>query len=434
MTARPRLPPQPLPFPFALEAGEWVLEGVPLGELAERFGTPLYVTSETRIRQNARRVRSAFAPRWPGYRLLYAVKANSNPAIVRVLREEGCGADCSSRIEIALGRALGIPADEMLYTAAYPAEDDLRFAVESGVSVNLDDPALLPRLLQHGTPPAVSFRLNPGPTDAGPEGLRFSGKDSKFGVSLSRALDGYREARRAGVEAFGVHTMPGSNVLHDRHFAAVGRFLGRAIQRVQAATGRAVAFADAGGGFGVPYRPGEEALDLDAVAEGLCGSLRAALGPTPTAQLWNEPGRYLVADSTVLLTRVSHVKAGAPPFVGVDAGMQTLLRPALYGAYHEVYPVAPRPGPRRRVHITGPVCENTDMLARSRNLPPLRVGDLLAIGQAGAYGFTMSSQYNTRPRPAEVLVGPHGARCIRRRESADDLLRGTGFSLPEVAA
>lgn len=415
----------PLPSPFRAGPQGLEVDGIVLAELAERYGTPLYVTSEQRIRENARRVRSAFGPLWKGYRLLYAVKANNNPAIIRILHDEGCGADCSSAAEIAICRGLGVPSTEILYTAAYPSQEDLRFAIESGVAVNLDDPALLPRLLRHGSPPALSFRLNPGPTDAGPEGLHFAGRGAKFGVSLARALDGYRAARKAGVDLLGLHTMPGSNVLAPRHFAAVGRFLGHAAQRVTAVTGRPVAFVDAGGGLGVPYRPGERALDLNEVATGLTKGLRERAGPEPAFELWSEPGRYLVADSTVLVTRVAHIKAGRPPYVGVDAGMQTLLRPALYDAYHEIYPLRPRPGRPLRVHVTGPVCENTDMLARSRRLPPLENDDLLAIGNAGAYGFAMASQYNTRPRPAEILVGPHGARVIRSRETTDDLIRGT---------
>jgi diaminopimelate decarboxylase len=150
--------------------------------------------------------------------------------------------------------------------------------------------------------------------------------------------------------------------------------------------------------------------------------------------LWNEPGRYLVCDSTVLVTRVTHIKEGPRPLIGLDAGMHTLLRPALYGAYHEIYPVQPRRGGDVPVDLTGPVCENTDMLGRRRRLSRLRVGDLLAIGQAGAYGFSMSSQYNTRPRPAEVLVGGDRARIIRNREGFDDLVRGVPGPMIEVPA
>ncbi len=418
-----------LPEPFASGPDGVTVHGRPVEEWAGRFGTPLYLTAEHRVRENVRRLRAAFAPCWPTYRILYAVKANSNPAIVRLLREEGCGADCSSAAEIRIAREAGVPAAEMLYTAAYPSDGELGAALDAGLAINLDDPALVERLFRLGQPSRLSFRLNPGPTEAGAEGLRFSGRQSKFGSSLGAALRGYRWARDRGLRRFGLHTMPGSNILKPGHFGGVGRFLGRAARRVARATGVAPEFADAGGGLGVPYRPRERPLDLDRTARELTDGLRREGSPAGGFELWNEPGRLLVADSTLLLTRVTHVKPGPPNFVGVDAGMHTLLRPALYGAYHEVYVAgAPRSVPRRRTIVTGPICENTDVLARGRYLPELRSGDLLALGTAGAYGFAMASQYNTRPRPAEILVSPRGARLIRRRETFEDLLVGVPAS------
>lgn len=416
----------PLPAPFSRGAGEIAIEGRALSQLAERQGTPVYVTSERRIRDNARRVLRAFRPAWSPYRLLYALKANPNPAIVRILRSEGCGADCSSPAEIRIARVAGIGRSECLYTGAYPSDADLRVAIDAEVPVNLDDPALLPRLLSIGRPPALSFRINPGPTSSGREGLHFAGRSAKFGVSLSRAIDGLREARRAGLSALGIHTMPGSNVLDPEHFYRVGRFLGRSVRRVRSEAGISLDFLDAGGGLGVPYRPTERPLDPSRAARRLTEGLRESveLNGRPIT-LMNEPGRFLVADSTVLLTRVTHVKTGPTPKVGVDAGMHTLLRPALYGAYHPIYPVVSRPGPARRVEVVGPVCENTDVLARGRRMPIPRVGDLLAIGNVGAYGFSMSSQYNTRPRPAELLVGPGGVHTIRGAETLDDLTART---------
>jgi diaminopimelate decarboxylase len=427
--------PQSLPPPFGSQRSDLELEGVPLASLAEKFGTPLYVTSEQRIRERARSVLAAFRARWPDYRLLYAVKANNNPRIVRILREEGCGADCSSPAEIRIARGAGVPADRILYTAAYPSDGELRTAVESGVDINLDDPGLLDRLLALGRPPALSFRINPGPTASGREGLRFAGRAAKFGTPLSKVLDGYRRARAAGIERLGVHTMPGSNVLGSGHFDHLGRFLGKATRTIERTVGTELGFVDGGGGFGVAYRPGEQTLTADRIAASLCNGLVTGLGAGNQPALWSEPGRYLVCDSTVLLARVSHVKQGFRRIVGLDAGMQTLLRPALYGAYHEIYPVGPRRGPVQRVDLTGPICENTDMFARGRRLPRLEVGDLVAIGQAGAYGFAMSSQYNTRPRPAEVLVAKGRALLIRRREAFEDLVRGVPSRfLPAVGA
>jgi diaminopimelate decarboxylase len=419
---------RPLPAPFEAVRGELYVDGIPASELAERFGTPLYVTAEARIRENARRVRAAFEVEWESFRLLYAVKANNNPAIVRLLRSEGLGADCSSPAELLIARNAGVPAEETLYTSVFPRDDELALALKGGGPINLDDPGLLSRLLEHGTPHALSFRLNPGPTECGAEGLRFSG-NSKFGSSLRRALEGYRAADAAGVERLGMHTMPGSNVLHPDHFGLVARFLARSARALQRAVGRDPAFIDLGGGLGVPYRPHERDLDLTSAAGAVGRELRGdrRLDPRRT-ELWAEPGRYLVADSTVLLTRVTHRKEGRTPFVGVDAGMQTLLRPALYDAYHPVYAADHLGSPlaRGRVHLVGPVCENTDRLARARALPELSAGDLVAVGCAGAYGFSMSSEYNTRPRPAEVLVSGSRATLIRRRQRLEELWDRTG--------
>jgi len=418
----------PLPMPFERRSGELTLEGLPLREIADTHGTPVYVSSEARIRSNARRVLEAFRGTWPDYRLLYALKANPNPAIVRILRSEGAGADCSSPAEIRIAREAGVAASDCLYTGAYPSDSDLSFALRSGVPINLDDPAMLPRLLALGRPVALSFRVNPGRTSSGPEGLKFAGRTAKFGVPLASALRGLAEARREGVRRFGLHTMPGSNVLDPDHFERVGRFLGRAIRSVRRSSGIDLEFVDAGGGFGVPYRPGEAPLDIGRVAVRLTEGIRGGLGPGaagPLPRLCNEPGRYLLADSTVLLTRVTHIKAGRVPFVGVDAGMHTLLRPALYQAYHPIQTLGPPGTARATVTVVGPVCENTDVLALRRSLPRLAVGDVIAITNAGAYGFSMSSQYNTRPRPAELLVRDGQAHVIRAPEGFEEIVART---------
>jgi diaminopimelate decarboxylase len=418
----------PLPEPFGRQRGELTVEGLPLREIAETHGTPLYVTSEARIRANARRLLDAFRGCWPEYRLLYALKANPNPAIVRILRSEGAGADCSSPAEIRIAREAGVAAADCLYTGAYPSDADLSFALRSAVPINLDDPALLPRLLALGRPAALSFRVNPGRTSSGPEGLKFAGRTAKFGVPLASAMRGLAEARREGVSRLGLHTMPGSNVLDPEHFERVGRFLGRAVRSVRRTRGIDLEFLDAGGGFGVPYRPGETPLDIGRVAARLTGGIRSGLGAgggAPLPRLCNEPGRYLLADSTVLVTRVTHIKAGRVPFVGVDAGMHTLLRPALYQAYHPIQTVGAPGTARATVTVVGPVCENTDVLALRRSLPRLAVGDLIAITNAGAYGFSMSSQYNTRPRPAEVLVRNGQSHVIRAAEGFEEIVART---------
>jgi diaminopimelate decarboxylase len=420
-----------LPAPFRADGRGLSIDGLSAEDLAERFGTPLYVTSERRVRENARRFTRAFERCWSPFRAHYAVKANPNPALVRILHQEGLGADCASPAEIDIARSAGVPPGDILYTAAYPGERELAHAARVGVGVNLDDPGLLETLLRHGRPPRLLIRLRPDERRAGPEGLALGGAQSKFGSSLDDALRGFAAARRAGIRRLGAHAMIGSNLLDAGAFRPGAELLARAAARLRSELQVRADTLDIGGGFGVPYRPSERPLDLEEVARIVSDALRPSVEPTPRARgeapttLVAEPGRYLVADSTVLLARVNHVKRGPPLFVGVDAGMQTLLRPALYGAYHPVYPASPvRPGPWVAGAICGPVCEPKDVLATDRPLPAVQAGDLIAIGIVGAYGYSMAFDYNGWPRPAEVLVRNGTPYVIRTRETARSLTEG----------
>lgn len=423
---------RPLEPPFAFRGNRLTLEGVPLEEIADRFGTPAYVLSETRIRSNIRRFHAAFGGWGPHFRVHYALKANEHPAISRIVRSAGCGADCASPGEIEIARRAGFPPEEIMYTAAYPSRDELDFALRTGVIINLDHPDLLSNLLAQGVPKVLCLRLNPGVRRSGPEGLALGGTRSKFGGSIARAIDAYQVAHRAGVEHFGVHTMLGSNLLDASAFRPTARVLASFIRRFRKETNLPLDFIDTGGGFGVPYRPQERPLDLDSVAQALTRPLLDALrevgpvAPEDRPVLRVEPGRYLVADSGVLLTRVTFVKNDRRRYVGVDAGMSTLLRPALYGAYHAIYPVqSVKIGGFTRADLVGPVCEPADALARGRPLPTLREGDLLALGNAGAYGFSMASHYNGRPLPGEVLVTRGKPFLIRPAGRLSDLTRAT---------
>ncbi len=416
--------------PLSADAeGRLLVGGLSVAELAEEFGTPLYVTDEARLRENYRRLRDAFKTYYPRFQVNYAVKANSNLSIISVLRQEGAGADCSNLEEISLARMAGVPPEKVIYTGNYPSEPELRGALDSGVAVNLDDADLLPRLLRHGVPNVLSFRVNPGVGAGSHPGLVVGGAHTKFGVEEPRVLDAYRAARDAGVKRFGIHMMTGSNILDADYFpTAASRLLGIA-SRVSEALGIDFEFVDIGGGFGVPYRPGEQALNILGVAQKVCRLLvnyvdSGALGGQPT--LIVEPGRYLVADTTVLVGRVHHVKrTSTKVYVGTDIGMNNLIRPMLYGAYHHVY-IDRRATSHQteNVDVTGQICENTDIVATNRSVPHAEPGDVVVIATVGAYGYSMSSQYNNRPRPAEVLVNRGQVDVIRVREQLADLLRG----------
>lgn len=395
-----------------------------LVDIADRYGTPLFVTEETRIRENYRRLRDAFSRRWKKFRLYYAVKANNSLAILNILRQEGSGADCSCVPELQLANLANFRIDDMLYTGNYNSDEELRFASQLGVPVNLDDIAIIERLAKFGLPETVCFRINPGFGKGGFDKLVFAGPDAKFGISLEVAESAYARAKKLGAKRFGIHMMAGSSVLDVEYFGQVTDRLFEIASTISTKAGIDFDFVNIGGGFGVPYKPPEEDLDIDRVATEVTDRFRARFEDSGNVPyLYAEPGRYLLCDSTVLLGRVHAVKYTGKKFVGIDAGMNILLRPALYGAYHQMY-VANRMNADKmeKVNVVGQVCENSDILARDRELPVIGEGDVIAILNAGAYGYSMSSNYNSRPRAAELLVREGEEFLIREREDLTDIL------------
>lgn len=415
-----------MPPAYVGENGTLHVGGVSALELAERYGTPLFVTDENRIRENFRRLRRAFQAHYSRFRVNYAVKSNNNLAILSILKSEGAGADCSSLEEIALARMVGYSARDVLYTGNYNSDGELRGALDAGVTVNLDDVDMLPRLLRFGTPEILSFRVNPGIGAGSHPGIVTGGENAKFGSEEHRLLDGYVHAKEAGVSKFGIHMMTGSNVLNPEYFPTVTSKLISIAEGIAEKAGISFEFVDIGGGFGVPYRPDERPLDIEAVGRNVGALFREAVERRILGEpyLMVEPGRFIVADSTILVGRVHHIKRSyGRVYVGTDVGMNTLIRPELYGAYHHIYLAkAPDAEPVSPVTVTGQICENTDALARDRPLPEVVQGDVIVVMNAGAYGFSMSSQYNTRPRAAEVLVKDGQVDVIRERENVFDLV------------
>jgi len=410
--------------PLENRKGTLYLGGANLMEIAEKYGTPVYVTDELRIRNNYRRFRDAFVKRWKKFRLFYAVKANNNISILRILQQEGAGADCSCVQELQLASFAKFGAEDIIYTGNYNSNEELRFASQMGVTINLDDIGLLDKLAKFGMPEVICFRINPGFGKGGHNSLVFAGKDVKFGISEEVAKKAYAKAKRLGAKRFGIHMMAGSSVLDDAYFGQVTERLLRIGRNIARSAKIEFEFVNIGGGFGVPYKPGEKDLDIERVAKDVTDRFKKEFEDASNPPyLYAEPGRYIVCDSTVLLARVHHIKFADKKFVGIDAGMNTLLRPALYGAYHQMY-VVNKLNERRKeiVHIVGQICENTDFLAKDRMMPVIEEGDVIAILNAGAYGYSMSSNYNTRPRAAEVLIHKGEDFLIREREDITDIL------------
>ena len=389
---------------FAYLDGQLHADRVPLAEIAQAVSTPAYVYAGAVMRERLRRFLAAFAGRQ--VTVCYALKANSNLAVVRTLAEAGAGADIVSGGELQRALAAGVPPQRIVFSGVGKSRDEMGLALDAGIAqFNVES---VPELIALGETAAarrlrapVALRVNPDVGAGTHDKISTGRRHDKFGVAYDQALEVYEMARRlAGIELVGLHLHIGSQILSLAPFETACR---RAVALVRAlgAAGITLRRLDLGGGFGVPYGA-EPPLDLAAYAA-LIRTLTAGLD----LELVFEPGRYLVAEAGVLLSRVLYVKEGGErPCVVVDAGMNNLLRPALYDAYHPILPVAEPPGAARHVavDVVGPICESTDVFARARDLPPVRAGDLVAFTGAGAYGAVMSSDYNSRPRAAEVMV------------------------------
>ena len=414
-----------------LENREGILyfDGCDVRELAKKYGTPLYVYSQNRIQRNYRRLVQAYKAYYPKFQVYYAVKANNNPAIVKILAEEGSGADASCISEILIAQIAGITPEKILYSGVYNSNRDLRYAVENHVRLNLEDMSQLDRLRSISIPHSLCFRINPGVGGSGDEGLIFAGPDAKFGIIERDVEEAYAKAKKLGVKRFGIHMMTGSNILSPDYFEEVVEKLLDIAGPISQKLGISFDYIDIGGSLGVPYRPEDQEIDMDDVARRVVKKLREKLEEYQMGepQLIHEPGRYLVCDAGILISTVTSLKNGYKKFIGLDAGMHTLLRPALYGAYHQIlYANDLNAENNELVNVVGQICENSDIFATDRPLSSkISVDDLLVFLNTGAYGYCMSSQYNSQPRAAEVLVNKGCSALIRERETFEDIIKGT---------
>ena len=403
------------------------IEGVSALRLAEEFDTPLYVISETRIRENYRRLRDTLSKHNGKVRVYYSAKANTNLSVLRILKSEGAYVDTISPGEVYLALKAGFSPERILFTGTSVRDDELRFLVNSKVTINVDSLSQLRRFLGLSTPNLLSFRVNPEIGAGHHAHVITAGKDSKFGIWESDVIEAYRRAREAGAEKFGMHMHIGSGILEVEPFLVAAEKLLEIAGSVHKELGIGFDFIDFGGGLGVPYRPNEKALDLDLFAERVLRLFKDRVVEYGLGDPFFcvEPGRFIVCDACILLTRVNTVKVTPHKrFVGVDAGFNTLIRPVMYGSYHHMVLANRLDAPEEEIYdVAGPICESGDLLASERKLPKVREGELLAILNAGAYGYSMSSQYNSRPRCAEVLVKNDKYCLVRERENFDDLMK-----------
>ena len=402
------------------------LEDVDCFALAQQQGTPLYVTSESRLRENIRAYHRAF----PDADKYFAVKANGNLTLLRIAAQEGMGADVFSAGELSVVRMAGIPQDMILYNGNSKSEKDHEMAIQAGVRMSVDSREELEHLAKTaqrlGREAEILFRVNPDVSPKTHPKIATGLRSSKFGIPAEQVAETYQRAMGLeGVKPVGLHCHIGSQILDTAPFAeAAGKMMDIAAAVV--AAGGKVERIDLGGGLGIQYHPDLPAptpADLAAAVLPIFQDRCRALGIAPKLIL--EPGRSIVADTTVMLTSVNVVKRAHVNFVAVDAGFNVLARPMLYDSYHHVVVASRASAPAQETYtVVGPICETGDVLAKDRQLPALARGDVLAFLDAGAYGFSMASQYNGQPRPAEVLVSGDRAEVTRRAEDASALLAG----------
>lgn len=408
------------------EKGNLSIGGVDAVKLAHEYGTPLYVIDEERIRDNYQRLYNIFSDKYSNFKIYYACKANTNLSVMRILEEEGSNIDAVSPGEIYTALITGFKPDRILYTGNNVTDEELEFALKTGVRINLDSISQLKRLskLSDSEGTEISFRINPKVGAGHHDHCITGGELSKFGIMEEEAVHAYQKALDLGFKPVGIHSHIGSGILDPEPFKLAVHTLMDTAGRVYREAEVEFEFIDFGGGIGIPYEPHESILNLEKFAEEIIDLFKEKLYEynMGNPSIYLEPGRYLVGDAAYLLTKVNTIKQSYHKFAGVDAGFNTLLRPTMYDSYHHIVPITnPNAKPTQEIDIAGNVCESGDLFARNRAMPELSEGDLLAILNAGAYAFSMSSQYNSRPRAAEILVFNGLSEIVRERETFSDL-------------
>lgn len=395
-----------------------------LKEIIEQFPTPFHIYDEKAIRENVRRLTAAF--KWaPGFKEYFAVKATPNPYILSVLREEGVGADCSSLAELILSEQAGIVGENIMFTSNDTPWQEYQKAKDLGSIINLDDITHIEYLEKHvGIPEVISFRYNPGPLMKSGNTIIGYPEEAKYGLTRPQILQAYQTMKEKGVKRFGLHTMVISNELNASSFVATAEMMFDLAIEIKILTGVAVEFINLGGGIGIPYKPEQQAVDLELVGREIKRIYEEKIVPNGLhpLKLAMECGRMITGPYGYLVATVMHKKDIYKNYIGLDACMANLMRPALYGSYHHITVVGKENLPYDRVYdVTGSLCENNDKFAIDRQLPQMETGDLVVIHDAGAHGHAMGFNYNGKLRSAELMLRPDGSvKLIRRAESLED--------------
>ena len=401
-----------------------------LNELVRQYPTPFHLYDEKGIRENARRLHKAFA--WnPGFREHFAVKATPNPQILKLLKEEGCGVDCSSLTELMMAERCGFSGSEIMFSANETPAEEFELAAKLGATINLDDLTHVDFLRETigYIPKKISCRFNPGgifTLGESKEGFQVMDNpgDAKYGLTRPQMTEAFRKMKELGAEEFGIHSFLASNTISNDYYPTLAAILFKVAVELKEETGVHITFINLSGGVGVPYRPEQKANDIAVIGEGVRKAYEEILVPAGMGDvsICTELGRFMLAPYGHLVTRAMHEKHTHKEYIGVDACAANLMRPAIYGAYPHITVMGKEDWAcDHKYDVVGALCENCDKFAVDRMLPRIDKGDLLVIHDTGAHGHAMGYQYNGRLRSAEVLLQEDGSsRLIRRAETPDD--------------
>lgn len=396
-------------------------------EIVKKYPTPFHIYDEKGIRENARKVKEAFA--WnPGFREYFAVKATPNPFLINILREYGCGTDCSSKTELMLSKAIGCKGEEIMFSSNDTPPEEFVYANKIGAIINLDDFThidVIDKLI--GIPETISCRFNPGGLFSIANSIMDNPGDAKYGFTKEQLIEGFKILKAKGAKNFGIHSFLASNTVTNDYYPSLAKILFELAVEIKNKTGCHIKFINLSGGVGIPYKPDGTPNDILAIGEGVHKVYDEVLVPNGMGDvaIYTEMGRFMMGPYGGLVTRVGNMKHTYKEYIGTDACAVNLMRPAMYGAYHHITVLGKENEPcDHKYDVTGSLCENNDKFAIDRMLPEIEIGDYLFIHDTGAHGFSMGYNYNGKLRSAELLLKENGeVQMIRRAETPEDYFR-----------
>ena len=393
-------------------------------EIIKKFPTPFHIYDEKSIRENARKLNQAFA--WnKGFREYFAVKATPNPSILKILKEEGCGTDCSSYSELLMSKKCGFKNPEIMFSSNDTPIEEFRYANEIGAIINLDDITHIEALEKAcGVPETICCRYNPGGKFAISTTIMDNPGDAKYGMTKEQIIEAYKILKTKGAKKFGIHAFLASNTVSNEYYPTLARILFTLAVEIKEAADVEISFINLSGGVGVPYTPDKEPNDILVIGEGVHKAFDEILVPAGlgNVSIFTELGRFMLAPYGHLVTTAIHEKHTHKEYIGVDACAVNLMRPAMYGAYHHITVLGKEDQVCDHLYdVTGSLCENNDKFAIDRKLPEIEKGDILVIHDTGAHGFAMGYNYNGKLKSAELLLREDGSVVeIRRAETVED--------------